>query len=469
MSESRIPAFRRCVMVGGTIVSLITPTAVAADAKDAGPAARPSIEKKFGVTLPDEVRLVPEPLPAGQTEPSFKFRGTKGWMWTPQQYLAEIPTLVRLEMNFLMNCYGSMCDIEHYKWGHPECNRWWEPLPAAKKQAYEKVVGACRERGILFCFSMNPNLGAKRFVTSKDPKSIDALWRHYAWMQGLGVKWFSVCLDDIRRGIDAKDQARCVNAIFDRLRAADPEAQMIFCPTFYWGVADKPAAKRYLTTIATDLHKDAYVFWTGPKVVTPTITRSQAEAYKRCVKHRLFVWDNYPVNDNHPTMHLGPVTGRAPDLREAVDGYMANPLCTQNEINRIPLTTMADYAYNAAAYDPARSIGQAIAHLAETPAQRLALKDLVELYPGMLIVAKGPNWNPVLAQFDRITKAPHARHLADLYVRHVADVAERVEKAFPGRFGPAVRTIRADLDKIRARHRGKYGEKVNAGERQPSL
>ena len=467
MLDPRTTVFRRRVVIGGLIVSLIGQYVSAADGKKPGPATRPSIEKEFGVTLPDEVRPLPEPLPAGRTGPSFKFRGTKGWMWTPKQYLAEIPTLARVKMNFLMNCYGSMCDIEHYKWGHPECNRWWEPLPAAKKQAYEKVVRTCREHNIHFCFSMNPNLGAKRFVTSKDPKSIDALWQHYAWMQGLGVKWFSVCLDDIRRGIDAKDQARCVNVIFERLRAADPKAQMIFCPTFYWGTAEKPAAKRYLSTIATDLHKDAYVFWTGPKVVTPAITRPQAEAYKRCVKHRLFIWDNYPVNDNHPTMHLGPVTGRDADLCEVVDGYMANPLCTQNEINRIPLMTMADYAYNPAAYDPARSIGQSIVHLAETPAQRQVLKDLVELYPGMLLVAKGPNWNPVLAQFDRIIKTPHSRYLADLYLRHVATVADRLSRAFPGRFGPAGRTIRADLGKIKARYAGKYGAKIGAGASQP--
>ena len=32
----------------------------------------------------------------------------------------------------------------------------------------------------------------------------------------------------------------------------------------------------------------------------------------------------------------------------------------QNEINRIPLATCADYAYNPRAYDPSRSVGQAI-------------------------------------------------------------------------------------------------------------
>jgi len=410
----------------------------------------------FFVELPDKVRPVPEPFKEGRTGPGFKIRGTKGWKWMPDQYLAEIPTLARYKMNFLMNCYLSMCDIEHHRWGTPECNRWWEPLPPAKKRAYENVVRACQKHGIHFCFAMNPNLGAKRILDYTNPKDLDVLWQHYAWMQGLGVKWFSICLDDIRKGIDAAGQARAVNAIFSRLRAKDPDAQMIFCPTFYWGTGKKPAARAYLTTLAKALDEDAYVFWTGPGVVTPTIPRSAAEAYKRCVKHRLFIWDNYPVNDAHPTLHLGPVTGRDPDLCDVVDGYMANPLCSQNEINRIPLITLADYAYNPAGYDPARAIGQAIVHLADTADRRQVLRDLIELYPGMLVFSKGPNWNPVLAKFKQIAGQPHSRYLARLYLGHVEDVVERMKQEFPDRFKAARKTVDADLAKMRALYRTKY-------------
>ncbi len=420
--------------------------------------APPGIEEEFHVELPDKVRPVPEPLPPGQAEPSFKFRGTKGWMWTADQYLAEIPTLAQYKMNFLMNCYLSMCDIENHPWGSPECNRWWEPLAASKKRAYEEVVRACQKHGIHYCFSMNPNLTAKRICDYDNAKDLDDLWQHYAWMQGLGVKWFSICLDDIRRGIVAKGQAKGVNEIFRRLRATDPDAQMIFCPTFYWGTDRSPKARAYLSTLATDLHKDVYVFWTGPRVVTPTISRPEAEAYRQCVKHRLFIWDNYPVNDQHPTLHLGPVTGRDVDLCAVVDGYMANPLCPQNEINRIPLITIADYAYNSAAYDPARAIGQAIVHLADTPERRQTLKDLVELYPGMLLFAKGTGFNPVLTRFQQIIEQRHSRCVARLYLRHVEDVGTRLDRGFPDGFKAARRTLNSDLDKIRAVYATKYGK-----------
>ena len=73
--------------------------------------ASPQIAGDFVVALPTEERPFPESLRAGEA-PSFKIRGTKGWAWTPEQYLAEIPYLVRFKMNFLMNCYLSMFDIE---------------------------------------------------------------------------------------------------------------------------------------------------------------------------------------------------------------------------------------------------------------------------------------------------------------------------------------------------------------------
>ena len=80
--------------------------------------------------LPNELRPFPEPLPAGK-QPGFKFRGIKGWTWTPEQYLSEIPVLVEHKMNFLMNCYASLFAADHWQWGQ-NGNRWWEP--AARKQ-----------------------------------------------------------------------------------------------------------------------------------------------------------------------------------------------------------------------------------------------------------------------------------------------------------------------------------------------
>jgi len=401
------------------------------------------------VKLPEMRRALPQPLPAGRKEPGFKLRGIKGWMWKPEQYLAEIPVLAEYKMNFLMNCYTSMCDIENHAWGEAECNRWWEPLPDAKKKAYEEIVRNCGEHGILFCFSMNPNLTAQHFADPDRPEDVESLWQHYQWMQGLGVKWFNISLDDISQGIDAHKQAKLVNEIYRRLRTADSNARMIFCPTFYWGDGTDPQAEQYLKTLGAELEKEIYVFWTGDQVVTPRITRRAAESYRKIVAHRMVLWDNYPVNDNNPTMHLGPVTGRDADLCEVIEGYMSNPLCPQNEINRIPMLTCADYAYNPRAYDPARSIGQSIYHLARTKQERSVLKDVVEAYPGMLLYGKGTGFNPVRDRAAWLAKQPDGKSLQKRHLARAEQLLKRFRSTFPAQFRDCAKTLADDVAWLR--------------------
>ncbi len=411
---------------------------------------------KLHVQLPDQARPFPEPLGQGHSMPGFEFRGTKGWNWTPEQYLAEIPFLARWKMNFLMNCYLSMFTS---KPGEPFHNEWWKPMTPARQAAYAQVFQACRDYGIIFCFAVHPQLGSSRPVDFASEKDLDDFYQHYAWAQRQGVRWFSVSLDDVSwdRGGPAAGgaaHARFVNEIFSRLRARDPEAQMIFCPGPYWGDGTEPQARPYLETLARNLHSDVYVFWTGDGVVTSRITRTAAESYKSIVKHRLFLWDNYPVNDGSPTLHLGPVHGRDPDLGAVITGYMSNPLCPQNEINRLPLATCADYAFNPWAYSPERSIGQAILQLAETDAQRQVLKDLAEVYPGFLVTGGGTGANPVRDRFTSLAADRESLSAVRALLNELRSLNQRLAKEFPDRFEAARKTVAGDVQWIQQRLEG---------------
>jgi hypothetical protein len=415
--------------------------------------------KDFFVELPEKLRPLPEPLPEGRTEPGFKLRGSKGWIWQPEQYLEEIPVMAKYKLNFLMNCYGSM-------WYRTESggytNTWWEPMPESRKKAYAEIIRSCKEHGIIYCFAYHPQIASPRPLDPTSDADIEQFFQHFAWAQSQGAQWFSVSLDDVSWGekgpaVGGSQHSHLVNEILGRLREKDPQAQMIFCPVPYWGDGTNPDHRAYLEAVAREMHPDAYIFWTGDGVVTPTITRQAAESYRSIVKHRLVLWDNYPVNDNSPTMHLGPVTGRDADLCEVIDGYMSNPMCTQNQANRIPLLTCADYAYNPWSYDPGRSIGQAIAHLAKNEDERQALKSLVEAYPGMLLHRGGTGYNSVRGEFTRILSAPHARFTAEGYVRHVETLADRFAQVFPDRMQAEQKTLRDDAVWMRSRLDKRYG------------
>ena len=405
----------------------------------------------FKVALPAAQTPFPTPLPPGQKEPGFVLRGTKGWAWTWDQYLAEIPVLARAKMNFLMSCYTSVfTDTVKF------VNRWWEPLPPATLDGLGRVAAACRAAGLTFCFSFHPALFSERPLKYDSDEDFEAMWKNYAAVQALGVRWFSLSYDDI----DVKGQditalgaahAGLANRLFARLRAKDPEAELVFCPVYYWGPAGPGEAKIYTEALGRVLEKDVFLFWTGDDVVTLRITRAAAESFRRAAGHRLIIWDNYPVNDRSGALHLGPVTGRDPDLAEAAYGYMSNPLSPQNEINRVPLLTCADYAYNPRAYDPRRSIGQALWVLADTPARRAVLADLVELYPGNLLRGSTSTaYNCVLEKTGALLEERDGRRLAARFVDHVERVAARLDREFPGRYVETKKTIAAHVAKARA-------------------
>jgi len=404
------------------------------------------------VVLPVKARTVAESLPAGQPAPGFKFRGLKGWFWTLEQFLAEIPNLAGLKLNFLMDCDGSIGSATS---DQPLCDEWWLPLGDARRSAYRQVIQACQEEDLTFCFGLHPRRDSQRLLAGSPGSDLDAFCKHYLWAKQQGVKWFSIILDGASWGaagpsVGGATQAALVNRVFERLEGESGDAHLLFCPVASWGDGTNPEHNAYLEALAKELHPDVYIFWHGDGVVTPRITRIAAESYKRTVQHRLFLWDNYPVNDGSPTMHLGPVSGREPDLCEVVDGYLSNPMHTQNESNRLPLATCADYAYNPGVYQPSRSIGQAILRLGKTSAQQKALKDLVQAYPGFLVAGGGTGTNPVREKFVSVLAARDSGPALE-FVARFEELLTRLNQQFPRHFAPTRATVQNDIDWMKQR------------------
>lgn len=418
----------------------------------------------YHVTVPSHPRPFPEGSDRPGAKPGFAIRGMKGWAWSPEQYLAEIPVMASCRMNFLMNCYSSLWQLgEHGEWvSNRKMNFWYRPLSEARKRSFEQVVASARRHGIEFCFSINPNLHSDRPFNYASPQDFELLWKYYDWMQSLGVRWFNLSLDDIGERIEANGQASLLNKLLVRLRRRDPGAQLVFCPTWYAGTGEAATetahrlgrgdtpGQRYTRILAAKLHPDIYLFWTGAEVGPLEITRQDAAKYQALARHRILIWDNYPVNDQHPTLHLGPLTGRDPLLPEVVSGYIANPLGFENEANRIPMLTIADYLWNPAAYDPERSIGQAIAHLGTTGAQREALRQLVELYPGRLHDGSlSTAWNSLRERFAQLARQGDqaaAKQLCD----RAARTAGALRAAYPGQFKATLAVLDADIRAMRA-------------------
>jgi hypothetical protein len=386
----------------------------------------------------------------------FSIRGTKGWSWTPQQYLEEIPILSKYHLNFMMNCYLSMFSQPFNADSSVKMkNDWWLPVPDSKEHAYEKIFRECRKYGIAFCFALNPQLASSHPLDPASDKDFEIIWKKYSWAQDNGVRWFCVSFDDVSGvKVDGIEHARFVNNLLFRLQKKDPGVHMVFCPTYYAGDGTAPGQKKYLEELSQFMDSSVYVFWTGPQVFSQVITSADAQTFKAIVKHKVILWDNYPVNDGNIALHLAPVTGRDKNLYKIIDGYMSNPCFTENEINRIPLFTMADYAFNPEAYNPEKSIGQAIIHQTDVKAKQQVLLELVQLFSSKI----GPSAsNTVVDRFCRITALPNSRCIAGSYMVYLNKVQQELKNKFPSFYNAAKHTLAETIGLVEKDYREKYG------------
>lgn len=236
--------------------------------------------------------------------------------------------------------------------------RWREQYPAAESRAMAALIRRCGSLGMDFCWALSPGLSFG-YSSRDDFKTLAAKFES---MAGLGVKTFALFLDDIptelqRRADKAKwnslaaAQSDLVNRLRERLSRALPGSRLWFCPTEYIGVMPTP----YLETIGKNIEPEVGIFWTGPLVVSPRITTSDASSIGSLLRRKPLLWDNYPVNDYNPAkLNLGPISARDAGLPELLSGYFVNPM-NQAMASVPPTLTIADYLKDSRAYDPAES------------------------------------------------------------------------------------------------------------------
>ena len=147
------------------------------------------------------------------------------------------------------------------------------------------------------------------------------------------------------------------NKLYKHLKEQSAANRLVLTPTTYtneWGNRD------YIQELGAGVDPDVPIVWTGPKVFSPAITADQAREWGGYLHRPPLIWDNFPVNDGAPwCRYLGPLIGRDAQLASAARGLVSNPM-NEAHASMIPLQTISDYLWNAAAYDSAQSETHAI-------------------------------------------------------------------------------------------------------------
>ncbi len=243
--------------------------------------------------------------------------------------------------------------------------KWNVLYPPPQLQSLGELVQSANAFGISFIYSISPGLT----IDYKNPSDLQALINKINQVKALGVNTFLLSFDDIPQQGSlytlAVDQAQIADAVLKTEQANDPNFRLLFTPTIYWGI--KPNA--YWNGLKTALAPSIDVMWTGPWVLSQSITATEATAVEKAMGHPVVIWDNYPVNDytyvqppHHPHLFLGPVVGRSPQLPQVVAGYFFNPML-QAFASEPALWTGAAYLNNPSHYNPEQVWLQALKNI----------------------------------------------------------------------------------------------------------
>ena len=310
--------------------------------------------------------------------PSFPERGIVegfyGTLWNHQDRLE----MLRFEGQHGMNVYyyAPKDDPYHRK-------LWQEPYPPEQSKRLGDLVSAARTNFVDFCFAISPGLS----MTYSSEQDFATLTKKLASVGKLGVPCFALFLDDVPQELQnpqdrerfqtlAAAHASVINRLYEHLKAQAAENRLVVTPTTYtneWGSRD------YIRELGAAVNPDVAMVWTGPQVASPAITLAQAKEWGELLRRKPLVWDNFPVNDGRSwRVHLGPLRGRDARLAEAAAGMFSNPM-NQLRASLIALATVADYLWNPAAYDPHRSLDNALADQYGKDGSRL-LAPILKIY-----------------------------------------------------------------------------------------
>ncbi len=312
-----------------------------------------------------------------KTVPLCETGVVEGFFGKPWSRAARLRTIEFMDAAGLQSyIYAPKDDIYHRM-------NWTTPYPPAEWRRVSEVIRACKKHRVKFIWAVSPGM-TMHYCRDAD---FELLAEKFLRPVPDGVSSFCLFLDDIPPELVHEDDreafsslgeahAHVCNRLFERLSAKIAGARLWMCPTDYATVSPTP----YLVTIGKLLRPEVGVFWTGPKVVSPSITVDDAKTFAKIIRRKPLLWDNYPVNDyNRHKLNMGPLRGRDPELPSMLAGYFTNPM-NEASASMIPMLTIADYLYDPAGYDPDESEISAIKSLAGKK-DRAALADFCDAWP----------------------------------------------------------------------------------------
>lgn len=234
----------------------------------------------------------------------------------------------------------------------------------------KELVQTANINHVDFTYALSPGLD----VCYSSDEDFNATVTKFNQLRDFGISSFYIPLDDIALEFHcdadkkkwpetendewvADAQAFYLNRVQTQYIEPNDLEDLETVPTDYAGSAPTPYKKEF----GTKLNKKIRVQWTGEGIFSDNITvESIVRAHSSYVTDNLFLWDNFPVNDNNrDRLFLNPLTKRAAELYKRLVGFTSNPM-NQPYASMIALANYGDYTWNAPSYNATKSMNASL-------------------------------------------------------------------------------------------------------------
>nr|CAG4651614.1 EOG090X01OH [Triops cancriformis] len=265
--------------------------------------------------------------------------GFYGRPWTTDQRKDLFVKLQEWGLNSYV--YAPKDDYKH--------RAYWRDLYTVEEADHlTTLIAAAKEHNIAFYYALSPGLD----IAYSSPKDMAILKRKLDQVVQFGCNSFALLFDDIESEMSESDkeifqsfahaQVSVTNEIYQHLN--QPKG-FLFCPTQYCATRAIPDVRNseYLNTVGSKLASDIDILWTGPKVISHTISVSSIEELTEVLRRPPVIWDNLHANDyDQKRLFLGPYMGRSSSLMPKLRGVLTNPNCEYGA-NFVAIHTLAQW------------------------------------------------------------------------------------------------------------------------------
>jgi hypothetical protein len=218
--------------------------------------------------------------------------------------------------------------------------RWREEYPAESRARLERLAARAGDCGVEFGVGLSPYEAYKSW---DDESTRSDLAERVRMIARAGATRLGLFFDDMQGDQNRLAELQADIAHFAAGRFGGP---VVLCPTYY---SDDPVLdrmfgarpERYLESMGARLDPSIDVVWTGPKICSKEYPVEHLRATSEALGRKLWLWDNYPVNDGPrmcPHLHLRAFTGRGPEQMRHLSAHAINPM-NQAALSRIPILT----------------------------------------------------------------------------------------------------------------------------------